>query len=377
VKALVVLASPPHPEGDAPSRCAVGLLQGLLSHGVDVRAIAARQHFAAGRAAEAPVPVEVVDVAPEPPVVARWNGLRRPLSELGRGLFDRRVRELAAEVDLVHLDQSVMAWSASRVPVPRLISLHYRARLDRGFGRPGSRQSRQVLEFVRLERAAVRRHRYLVATTPEVAATMPRRARPEPVVVSLTVDPHGYEPAPPPDRPTAGFIGTASWPPTAVERLTGSVWPAVRRAAPQAQLVVAGRGSREVPALHDVPGATLLGEVPSASGFLNQLSLLLYPVPRGSGMKVKVLESLACGVPVVTTRAGAEGFEPSEGIVVEQEPERLAAAAASILTDGDERHERALAARRLFDEHHRPHPATLPLVRLYRRMLADGGGSNR
>ena len=47
MRVLVVLAQPPLPEGGAPARCAVGLLRGLQGHGLDVKALAARQLGAA------------------------------------------------------------------------------------------------------------------------------------------------------------------------------------------------------------------------------------------------------------------------------------------------------------------------------------------
>ena len=50
-------------------------------------------------------------------------------------------------------------------------------------------------------------------------------------------------------------------------------------------------------------------------------------------MKVKVLEAMASGVPVVTTPAGAEGIEPSDGVVVLEQPAELAAAAVELLND--------------------------------------------
>jgi glycosyltransferase involved in cell wall biosynthesis len=106
-----------------------------------------------------------------------------------------------------------------------------------------------------------------------------------------------------------------------------------------------------------------------AGEFLRGLSLLLYPLERGSGMKVKVLEAIASGLPVVTTPAGAEGIEAGEGVVVESEPERLAAAAATILRDESERRERGAAARAAFERAYTPGPATAPIADLYNRMI--------
>jgi glycosyltransferase involved in cell wall biosynthesis len=115
--------------------------------------------------------------------------------------------------------------------------------------------------------------------------------------------------------------------------------------------------------------------VPSADAFLRSLALLLYPAPRGSGMKVKVLEAMVCGVPVVTTPAGAEGIDPTDGVVVCETPEALVEASARLLADPQERARRGAAAREAFLARYAPEPATRPLAGLFRRMAAAGAGS--
>jgi glycosyltransferase involved in cell wall biosynthesis len=139
---------------------------------------------------------------------------------------------------------------------------------------------------------------------------------------------------------------------------------------PDARLVVAGRGTASLKGLAPEPGVELVGEVPSGPAFLRGLSLLLFPLERGSGMKVKVLESIASGLPVVTTPTGAEGIDAGGGIVVESDDEKLAAAAVEILGDEQGRRERGAAARAAFDRSYSPVPATEPLVELYARMAA-------
>jgi len=96
--------------------------------------------------------------------------------------------------------------------------------------------------------------------------------------------------------------------------------------------------------------------------------VLVFPLRRGSGMKVKVLEAMASGVPVVTTPAGAEGIDPSDGVVVHTDPDALAAAAAELLADKDARKQRGGAARADFESCYAPKPATEPVVELYDRM---------
>ena len=360
MRVLVVLTQPPLPEGGAPGRVAIGLLRGLMANGVDVRALAARQHFAESGEPPPGLPVEIVDV--EPPAAGlrrQLDRLWRPRGEL-RGAFAERVREAARVVDVVHLEETETAWCDEDVSTPSLVHVHYLVRRDRPLGWPWQKQFRQVVEFRLGVRAAIRRHRYLVASSPLVAGAL-REAAPSADVVRapLSLDPSLYPPAPLDGPPAAGLIGTAIWPPTAeaVQRLATHVWPLVREQVPEAKLVVAGRGTEEL---------GFSGPVESGRDFLRQLSVLLFPLQRGSGMKVKVLEAMASGVPVVTTPAGAEGIE--DGVTVETGDEQLATAAAELLRDPQLRLARGAAARAAFERLYSPEVATRPLVELYERI---------
>lgn len=372
MKVVVVLTQPPSPEGGAPGRCAIGLLRGLQAHGVEVRALAARQHFALPGEPPPNLPVEVVPVPPtRPGWLGRLRRLRRPRGDLALGEFGARVRELARDADLVHLEETETAWCDKGVKRPSLVHLHYLVLRDRQLGAPWRRQGRDTLELALAERAAVRRHRHLVASSPVVAdALRASSPRAEVVLAPLSLDPDLYEPASLDGPPVAGIVGTGTWPPTreAVKRLLGRVWPRVRSLAPEARLLVSGRGMEFLAGRDSGPGVELLGEVRSGREFLRGLSVLLFPLERGSGMKVKTLEAIASGIPVVTTPAGAEGIEPNDGVVVEESDDRLAAAAAALLSDVSERRERGRAARAAFERRYAPAPATRPLVELYARI---------
>jgi hypothetical protein len=182
------------------------------------------------------------------------------------------------------------------------------------------REDRDALETLRAERRALRRADWVLLNSPEIAADMPQRIAPSHrVVAPLALDPTHYVEQAPLEQPVVGLIGTAGWPPTAnaVRRLLTRVWPLVRERRPDATLMLAGAGmqAEAFGAPAGLPGVHWRGRVPSASDFLRELGVLLYPLSAGGGVKVKVLEALALGVPVVSTREGAEGLLDHRGVV--------------------------------------------------------------
>jgi hypothetical protein len=405
VQTLTVLPAPPAAQGGATDRCAIGLLRGLRAHGVDVRTIAP-DATGTWPAAARDLDVERVPVRPRVGMRATAAHLRRPLGDLAATALADAVRRASRDADLVHLEGSLMTW-LSDATRPEVLSLHYRARLDRGFGAPWRAPSRELLLFRELERRGIRRHPWLVASSDVVAASIrserrradvtvvplsldpgdypqapltgpptagmirSERRRADVTVVPLSLDPGDYPQAPLTGPPTAGMIGWAAWPPTrdALARLTTSVWPVVRGRAADARLVLAGRGMSAAVMSDRGAGVDVVGEVESSQDFLAGLSVLVYPVRRGSGMKVKVLEAIASGVPVVTTSAGAEGIAPSEGVLVHDDESAFSTAVVRLLRDDDERRARGASARADFLARYAPLPATEPLVDLYRRIL--------
>jgi glycosyltransferase involved in cell wall biosynthesis len=110
-------------------------------------------------------------------------------------------------------------------------------------------------------------------------------------------------------RTTAGFLANFDyWPNQDAYRNLREKWlPRLRKNG--YEVVVAGRGSE---ALVTPPsGIQLMGTVGDVEEFYQGVAFTLAPIRKGGGMKVKVLESLAHGIPVVGTSFSFEGFPDS------------------------------------------------------------------
>jgi glycosyltransferase involved in cell wall biosynthesis len=375
LRVLVVLPYPPLPEGGAAARCALALLLGLQDRGVECQVLAADIGSEKPAALPVGLNVEMVSIASPSPWQGRRDRLVHPNGLLARGEFAARVQALSTQVDIVHFVEAQAAVAMPRAQVPALAQIHFHTRRDREIGVPWRREGRDAIELLRAERRVCRGARWLLANSAEVAAELASSApRAHVAVAPLALDQRHYTPRATLESAAAGLIGTASWPPTAkaVERLLGEVWPRVLERRPQARLLLAGQGMERsaFPDLPVHPGVEWHGRVPSATEFLRELGVLLYPLTTGSGLKVKVLEALALGIPVVTTPDGAEGLGSLEGVSVESDDRQIVEATVALLDGPEARREAGEAAHRTFVEHHTPAIAAAPVVDLYERMLA-------
>jgi glycosyltransferase involved in cell wall biosynthesis len=160
-------------------------------------------------------------------------------------------------------------------------------------------------------------------------------------VIPNGVDTGVYQPGPAADRRGALFLGSFPHLPNldAFELLVDEVWPAVRRRLPDAALTVAGaRPPDRVLAWDGRDGIRVVGEVDEAAPLYRSHRVLVVPLRAGSGTRLKILEALASGLPVVSTTIGAEGLalsDPPE-ITIADDPQAMADRVAELLRADDE-----------------------------------------
>lgn len=114
----------------------------------------------------------------------------------------------------------------------------------------------------------------------------------------------------PNEREGLVFIGNLFYEPNrrAVERIARDILPAIRSSCPDASASVIGGIPDELKALCVEAGIEVVGEVPDPLPWLERAAVGLAPVSEGSGVRVKILQCLAAGLPVVATSVGAEGL---------------------------------------------------------------------
>jgi glycosyltransferase involved in cell wall biosynthesis len=170
--------------------------------------------------------------------------------------------------------------------------------------------------------------------------------------------------------PMALYLGTLSWRPNerGLRAFLPQGLPALRRRVPQATLTVAGGGApRWLAALaRSLQGLHLRGPVDDAEAesLYRAARAFVEPVLGGAGTKVKVLNALARGLPVVATPDGARGLEvvPGRHLLLAEGPEELAEAAASLLGSPSRWQDLSEAGRELVRRLYVPEVAFRPLL---------------
>jgi glycosyltransferase involved in cell wall biosynthesis len=152
-------------------------------------------------------------------------------------------------------------------------------------------------------------------------------------------------------------VSTLYYPPNAdgIRWFMNQVFPMVRRRIPAATLTVVGaRPPKDIIEFgaRNAECVQVTGYVPDLQEYFERAAVMVVPVRAGSGMRVRILEALARGIPVVTTTTGVEGIDAVDGkhLLVADEPARFADAVARLLGDSNLRMSLSESGRRLVEE---------------------------
>jgi glycosyltransferase involved in cell wall biosynthesis len=358
-----------------------------LDAGPKVRAYYVLRHLAARhavtllsfvRASDSPAALDhlrefCAQVVTVPMPRARWREAAAALRSLVRGepiLIARdwlpamaaALTQLTAQTqfDIVHADQlwmapyALAARAGSRGHAPRLVLDQHNAvyliprRLAES-ARSLPRRSvwgREAGLMARYEqRTNLAFDQVVTVTAPDqqaLAALYPQPPRPRfSAVIPICIDARAVTPLPRPAEPGLLFLGGMHWPPNAegVRWFARDAWPAIQAEHPTATFYAIGK---QPPAeLSGLPHVTAPGYVDDPDDFWRRSQVFVVPLLAGGGMRVKILDAWARGLPVVSTTIGAEGLDVRDGenLLLADTPANFARAINRVLADP------ALAAR--------------------------------
>ncbi|MCX7856163.1 MAG: glycosyltransferase family 4 protein, partial [Anaerolineae bacterium] len=133
----------------------------------------------------------------------------------------------------------------------------------------------------------------------------------------------------------------------------GEIFPRIRQARPRATIYITGRTDGvDLSRLPLGDGVVLTGYLPDVRPRVARSAVCIAPLTLGGGTRIKILEAMALGTPVVATSKGAEGLEvmPGRDLLIADDPEAFAAAVVRVLEDENLRAALSAAGRRLVAE---------------------------
>lgn len=169
------------------------------------------------------------------------------------------------------------------------------------------------------------------------------------------VDSDAIRPLPPEPGKNILFVGSLQYFPNVdgVQYLVHDVMPEILKRCPGAELHVVGRQPDErTTCLHNLPSIDIVGEVDNLEPCYRSCQVCVVPLRSGGGTRLKILEAMAYGRPVVSTTIGAEGIDVEHGrnILIADTPEELAKAVTLLLNDPDKSLNIAQEGRHLVED---------------------------
>lgn len=169
-------------------------------------------------------------------------------------------------------------------------------------------------------------------------------------------------------------IGSMEWLPNVegVSWFIDSIWPEILKKYPQAKFHIAGKGLNKNDPRFLGLNVVNHGEVDNAGAFLRQHGIMVVPLHAASGIRMKTIEAMGLGVPVISTFIGTSGLEISNKNclrVANDLQEWLSAATA--FTEDDQAREEVTANAREFVSQNFGNAALIPkLIAYYQKILS-------
>jgi glycosyltransferase involved in cell wall biosynthesis len=142
------------------------------------------------------------------------------------------------------------------------------------------------------------------------------------------------------EHPSLFHIGSLDWSPNQEGLIwfLENCWQDIHEKYPDLNFYIAGRNApvwfqRKL----GMPNVIFKGEIPDAYEFINSKSIMIVPLFSGSGMRIKIIEGMALGKPIVTTAIGTEGIATTSGknIILAEDATGFTSAISKLIEERD------------------------------------------
>jgi len=103
----------------------------------------------------------------------------------------------------------------------------------------------------------------------------------------------------------------------AAKFLLRKIFPEIKKKIPYARIYIVGNKPSSALKKLEADSVVITGYVEEPLKFFKKAQIGVIPLARGAGVKIKTLEMLSFGMPVISTRIGAEGIEQDDNLIVE------------------------------------------------------------
>jgi len=177
-----------------------------------------------------------------------------------------------------------------------------------------------------------------------------------------------------PDPRAIYFLGSLDYRPNqeAALWIARELLPRLARRAPEATLHLGGsNGPRRLREQLVAAGVSVIDDVPDAAAFARPMGIMIAPLFAGGGMRIKILEAMALGKPVVSTSLGAAGIDVTQGsnILLADDAETFGDAVAALVRDPLRARQLGAAGRRLVEERYDATALTRELLAFLEELL--------
>lgn len=151
------------------------------------------------------------------------------------------------------------------------------------------------------------------------------------------------------------FLGSMDWHANVdgVTWFLTTIWPMVLKSHPKTRVRIVGRNPSEelIQLAKSMPQVEVTGTVDDVRPYLQTAQIAIVPLRVGGGTRIKIFECMAAGLPVVSTKIGAEGLalEPGTHLIHADEAEEFAQAVGTLLDCGATRQKLSQNALRLVE----------------------------